>query len=175
MDDNYKSNILLVDDRPENLLALEAILTSIDINLVRANSGEEALRKILKEEFALILLDVQMPGMDGYETARMIKSREKSKNIPIIFVTAINIHQEHVVTGYSIGAIDYMCKPIEPETLKSKVEAFIKIFINSKESIIQAELLRKNKEELELSNSELLRASFELKRAEALALSLIHI
>ncbi|HEY0827437.1 MAG TPA: EAL domain-containing protein [Bacilli bacterium] len=166
---NSKSNILIVDDRPENLLVLEAILSSGEINLIRAQSGEEALKHVLKEEFALILLDVQMPGIDGFETAKIIKSREKSKDIPIIFITAINKDQQHIFTGYSVGAIDYMCKPFEPETLKSKVEAFVKLHLNNKTLAQQTEKLRQGKEELEASNIELSRRTAELQRAEAMA------
>ncbi len=166
---NFKSNILLVDDRPENLLVLEAILSGGEFNLIKAHSGEEALTHVLKKEFALILLDVQMPGIDGFETAKILKSREKSRSIPIIFVTAISKEQEHVRAGYLAGAVDYMYKPIEPETLKTKVNAFVKIFEETKELESETELLRKNKRELEILNSELLRATSELRRAEALA------
>src|SRR5689334_12983932 len=107
MEYDYPINILLVDDHPENLLALEAVLEAENYNLVRAYSGEEALRNILLEDFALIVLDVEMPDMDGFETAKLIKLREKSKSIPIIFITAKNREIEHLFTGYSIGAIDY--------------------------------------------------------------------
>src|SRR6185503_17410516 len=96
-----KTNILMVDDQPKNLLALEAILGSLDENLVRAQSGQEALECLLKSEFAVILLDIQMPGMDGYETAEMIRRRDKSKHTPIIFVTAINKTDENILKGYS--------------------------------------------------------------------------
>jgi signal transduction histidine kinase/DNA-binding response OmpR family regulator len=120
-----KTNILMVDDQPKNLLALEAILGSLDENLVRAQSGQEALEFLLKSDFAVILLDIQMPGMDGYETAEMIRRREKSKHTPIIFVTAINKTDENILKGYSLGAVDYLCKPIDPEILKAKVGAFV--------------------------------------------------
>ncbi|HEY0829257.1 MAG TPA: diguanylate cyclase [Bacilli bacterium] len=166
---NFKSNILLVDDRPENLLVLEAILSGGDFNLIKAHSGEEALNQVLKKEFALILLDVQMPGIDGFETAKILKSREKSRSIPIIFVTAISKEQEHVRAGYLAGAVDYMYKPIEPETLKTKVDAFVKIFEETKDLESEAEVLKDSKRELEILNSELLRATSELRRAEALA------
>jgi len=98
--------ILIVDDRPENLLALEAILEPLGQILVRAHSGDEALRLLLTHDFAMILLDVQMPGIDGFETARLIKSRERTKYIPIIFLTAISKDEEYVFEGYSVGAVD---------------------------------------------------------------------
>ncbi|PMB07020.1 hybrid sensor histidine kinase/response regulator, partial [Fischerella thermalis CCMEE 5273] len=123
-----KVNVLLVDDHPENLLALEAILDSLGQNLVRATSGAEALRNLLNQDFAVILLDVQMPDMDGFETAALIRQRERSRHTPIIFVTAFNTSDNMVFRGYSLGAVDYLFKPIEPEILKSKVAAFIDLF-----------------------------------------------
>lgn len=119
-----KVNILLVDDRPENLISLTAVLDSPGYELVKANSGEEALRLLLNHEFALILMDVQMPGMDGFETARLIKSREKTRDIPIIFVTAINKDEPFVFRGYGAGAVDYLMKPFDPHILRSKVAVF---------------------------------------------------
>jgi PAS domain S-box-containing protein len=120
-------DILLVDDRPENLLALEAILEPLGQRLVRAQSGEDALRRLLEREFAVILLDVQMPGMNGFETARMIKSRERTKFMPIIFLTAISKEEEYVFHGYSVGAVDYIFKPFQPEILRSKVQVFVEL------------------------------------------------
>ena len=119
------TNILLVDDRPENLLALEAILDPLDQNLLYAHSGEEALRQLLRHDVAVILLDVQMPVLDGFETAMLIKQRERTKYIPIIFVTAISKEDEHVFRGYSAGAVDYVFKPFSPDVLRSKVAVFI--------------------------------------------------
>ena len=116
-------DILLVDDRPENLLALEAILEPLGQRVVRATSGENALRQLLEREFAVILLDVQMPGMNGFETARLIKSRERTRYVPIIFLTAISKDEAYVFTGYSVGAVDYIFKPFQPEILRSKVRA----------------------------------------------------
>jgi PAS domain S-box-containing protein len=121
--------ILLVDDRPENLLALEAILEPLGHTLVRAQSGEEALREVLKHEFAVILLDVQMPGMNGFEVARIVKSRERTRHIPIIFLTAISKEDEYVFTGYSVGAVDYLFKPFNPEILRSKVAALVDLHL----------------------------------------------
>jgi PAS domain S-box-containing protein len=150
-----KVKILMVDDRPENLLALEAVLTSSHYHLVKAMSGEEALRWVLKEEFAVILLDVQMPGIDGFETARLIRSREKSKSVPIIFVTAISQTPANVLHGYSVGAIDYIFKPFQPEILKSKVDGFVRINKYQHEIEKQGELLQKRTADLEQANEKL--------------------
>src|SRR5688572_2962416 len=114
-----KVNILLVDDHPENLIALESILADLGENLVRAHSGMEALRHLLHQDFAVILLDVQMPVMDGFETAEMIRSRERTQHTPIVFVTAINKSDEHVSRGYALGAVDYIFKPLDPQVLKA--------------------------------------------------------
>ena len=122
-----KANILLVDDRDENLIALEAALTSLDQNLVRANSGEEALKHLLGTDFAVILLDVVMPGMDGFETASHIKQREKTKDVPIIFLTAQEIDRHQVFRGYASRAVDFLLKPFDPWVLRSKVEVFVEL------------------------------------------------
>ena len=121
-------NILLVDDRTENLLALEAILEPLGERLVRANSGDEALKCLLTEEYAAILLDVQMPGLNGFETAELIKSRERTRFVPIIFLTAISKEEEYVFRGYSVGAVDYMSKPFQPDVLRSKVAVFVDLY-----------------------------------------------
>ncbi len=136
-----KPKILIIDDRPDNLLAIKAVLKSPDYQLIFANSGENALRCLLQQDdFAVILLDVQMPGMDGFETARIIRSRKRNSNIPIIFVTAIYKSEEHIVQGYNLGAIDYLFKPLHPKTLKSKVDAFVKIHLQSQHLIHRSEL-----------------------------------
>src|SRR6266566_939504 len=135
------TNILLVDDRPENLLALEAILEPLGQNLLYAQSGEEALRELLQHDVAIILLDVQMPVLDGFETARLIKQRERTKHIPIIFVTAISKEEEHVFRGYSAGAVDYILKPIDPDILRSKVAVFVELWEKNKQLREQAEQL----------------------------------
>ena len=158
-----KVNILMVDDRPENLLALEAVLKSPTYHLVSAHSAEEALKCVLKQDFAVILLDVQMPGLNGFETAKLIKAREKSKHIPIIFITAISQATEHVLHGYSVGAIDYIFKPFHPETLRLKVEEFVKIYQNHEQIKLQGEQL------LEEAHEKLDRISFDLRKNEALA------
>ena len=146
-------NILLVDDRPENLLALEAILEPLTQNLVRANSGSEALKRVLEMEFATILLDVQMPDMNGFEVAEIIKSRERSRTIPIIFLSAINKEEAYVFKGYAMGAVDYVFKPFNPDVLRMKVAVFVDLFIKQREVQRQAELLRNaEKRELELEH-----------------------
>lgn len=141
MSNAEKVNVLMVDDHPENLLALEAILNSLGQNLVRANSGEEALRCLLNQDFAVILLDVQMPGMDGFETANLIRQRERSRHTPIIFLTAFSRSEQFVFKGYSLGAVDYLLKPIDPEILKSKVTVFIDLCQKTQEVEKQAEKL----------------------------------
>jgi two-component system, sensor histidine kinase len=146
-------NILLVDDRAENLLALEAILEQLGQKLVRANSGPEALKMVLSEEFAMILLDVQMPGMNGFEVAEIIKSREKSRTIPIIFLSAISKEDAYVFKGYSMGAVDYVFKPFNPDVLRSKVSVFVDLYLKQCEIQRQGDLLRDSqKRELELEH-----------------------
>jgi len=121
-------NILLVDDQPNNLLALESILGEMGENLVRADSGRAALRALLDDEFAVILLDVQMPDLDGFETASLIRQRNKSRDTPIIFVTAINQDEMHVYRGYELGAVDYIFKPLNADVLRAKVGVFVELF-----------------------------------------------
>jgi CheY-like chemotaxis protein len=133
--------ILLVDDRPENLLALEAILSSLGQTLVRASSGEEALKALLADDYAVILLDVQMPGMDGFETAAHIKRRERTRDIPIIFLTAISREPQHAFRGYSAGAVDYLSKPFDPWVLRAKVSVFVELYRKNRQLRDQAELL----------------------------------
>ena len=143
--------ILIVDDRPENLLALEAILEPLGQTIVRAGSGDEALRKLLSHNVAMILLDVQMPGIDGFETARLIKSRERTKYIPIIFLTAISKDEEYVFEGYSVGAVDYMTKPFQPDILRSKVNVFVDLYQKQRQLVAQQGMLAEGqRRELEL-------------------------
>jgi PAS domain S-box-containing protein len=122
------ASVLIVDDQPQNLVALEAVLLPLQLNVVSAGSGEEALRHLLDEDYAVILLDVQMPGMDGFETAEFIKRRDKTAHIPIIFLTAIDKEQRQVFRGYSVGAVDYLFKPFEPDVLRSKVATFVDLY-----------------------------------------------
>ncbi len=133
--------ILIVDDRPENLLALEAILEPLGQILVRAHSGDDALRKLLMHDIAVILLDVQMPGINGFETARMIKARERSRYIPIIFLTAISKEEAYVFEGYSVGAVDYLAKPFQPDILRSKVSVFVDLYQKQRQLADQQQLL----------------------------------
>jgi PAS domain S-box-containing protein len=136
------ANVLLVDDRPENLLALEAILEPLEQTLLYANSGEDALRRLLRHDVAVILLDVQMPVLDGFETARLIKQRERTSHVPIIFITAISKEEEQVYRGYSAGAVDYVFKPFNPDVLRSKVAVFIELYEKNEQLRRQAEQLK---------------------------------
>ena len=146
-------SILLVDDRRENLLALEAILEPLGQTLVRAGSGPEALKQVLVLDPAVILLDVQMPGMNGFEVAEIIKSRERSRTIPIIFLSAISKEDAYVFKGYSMGAVDYVFKPFNPDVLRSKVAVFVDLYVKQRELGRQGELLRESqKRELELEH-----------------------
>lgn len=168
MQEKQKVNILIVDDRAENLLALEAILGDLGENLVMVRSGMEALKCILHQEFALILLDVKMPVMDGFETAVLIRERERSRHTPIIFLTAVSTSETHMFTGYSIGAVDYILKPFVPEILKSKVHVFVDLYRKTEEVKRQAKLLRQTNKELDQINKEILilYKEIETKNAE---------
>ncbi|HVT88917.1 MAG TPA: response regulator [Tepidisphaeraceae bacterium] len=139
--DDSKVNILLVDDRPEKLLALQALLEDLQQNIVLAHSGQEALRYVLTQDFAVILLDVNMPGMDGFETAQFIRQRRNSAHVPIIFLTAMS-DEMHIARGYSLGAVDYILTPVVPEVLRSKVAVFVDLFRKTQQVQSQAERLR---------------------------------
>src|SRR5258708_29445908 len=138
---NGKVNILLVDDRPDKLLALEAVLEDLGQNIVRAHSGREALRALLSQEFAVILLDVNMPGMDGLETASLIRQRKSTRQTPIIFVTAF-ADEMHVSRGYSLGAVDYILAPVVPDVLRTKVAVFVDLDRKTRELRRQADQQR---------------------------------
>jgi two-component sensor histidine kinase len=140
-----KARILIVDDHPENLLALESILDDLDVDVVRANSGQEALKSILDDQFALVLLDIQMPEMDGYETASLIRTRERSRHTPIIFVTAIYTSDENVHRGYAVGATDYITKPLDGDMLKAKVASFVSMSENAR--ALEEEIIRRKSAE----------------------------
>src|SRR4051794_31373252 len=118
-------NILLVDDQPANLRVLEAILEGLGQNLSKASSGQEALKCLLRDEYAVILMDVVMPGMDGLETAALIRERDRSRHTPIIFLTAYEKTDVQMFKGYSLGAVDYLCKPVVPAVLRSKVNVLV--------------------------------------------------
>ena len=150
------SKILLVDDRPANLVAMETILKSLKVSLFKANSGEEALSLLVRHRFALILLDVQMPGLDGFETAGLIRQSEEGETVPIIFVTAIDKDDRYVIKGYDTGAVDYLFKPIDHLQLKSKVKVFLeldqqkiglKTLLEKKEELLNSVLTAENKNE----------------------------
>ncbi|HZE96884.1 MAG TPA: PAS domain S-box protein [Planctomycetota bacterium] len=140
-------DILMVDDHRENLLALEGILRNSQYNLVPAGSGREALKHLLDREFALILLDVKMPEMDGFETAEIIRAREQSRHIPIIFLTAIDQIQGSETRGYAAGAVDFLFKPLNPDILRSKVRAFVDLFVKGRELQERAERIRAREQE----------------------------
>jgi signal transduction histidine kinase len=165
-----KANILLVDDHPESLLALEAVLADLGQNLVKADSGRQALRCVLEQDFAVILLDVQMPGMDGFETAALIRERERSMHTPIVFLTARDQSEPAMFRGYSVGAVDYLFKPFKPEILKSKVAVFVKLFQMRERVRQQAEQLAAINRNLDQEIAERKRAEEEIaRRAEELA------
>jgi len=137
-----KADILLVDDTPGNLLALEAVLGKLRQNLVRADSGAAALRYLLDHDVAIILMDVQMPDMDGFETAQLIRGRERTRHTPIIFMTAHEHTDTHVFKGYTTGAVDFLTKPFVPEVLESKVAIFVELFRKTEQVKQQSEMLR---------------------------------
>ena len=164
MTEDRRVKLLLVDDRPENLLALKAILEPLGQILVSAHSGEEALKCVLQHDFACILLDVQMPDMNGFDAAQIIKSREKSRYIPIIFLSAINKEDSYVFKGYSMGAVDYVFKPFNPDVLRSKVAVFVDLYLKQQQLMEQAEMLAESqRRELELEHrAELLEAEAKI-------------
>ncbi|MBO9623796.1 MAG: response regulator [Sphingomonas sp.] len=160
-----RARVLVVDDDEHNLIAITSVLEEV-AEVVVANSGEEALRQLLKTDFAVILLDVFMPGMDGYETAQIIRSREQTKRVPIVFLSAVNKESQHLLRGYSMGAVDYVFKPVEPTVLRSKVAVFVDLYT------MRREIQRKALQEQALldanlrANAERLRAEQELRLAE---------
>ncbi len=159
MSEKTKINILAVDDRLENLLTIETILDNPEINLVKATSGNEALGLMFDYDFALVLMDVQMPGMDGFETAELMRGSEKTRHIPIIFVTAINKEKKHIFRGYDTGAVDYLFKPIEPEIFQSKINVFIDLYR-------QRNALEELTLKLETTISELINSREKLRQSE---------
>ena len=137
----HQAKILLVDDRAENLFALEAILSSLDQELVFVRSGEAAVEAVLADEFAVILLNVVMPGMDGFETAAQIKQLGRSSNVPIIFLTAAGAEPELAFRGYAAGAVDYISKPFDPWVLRAKVSVFVDLYLKDRQLRVISDLL----------------------------------
>jgi CheY-like chemotaxis protein len=151
--------VLLVDDRPDNLLALEAVLEPLDLDLVLAGSGAEALGALLVDEFAAVVLDVQMPDMDGFETARLIKGRERTRLVPIIFLTAISHEPHHHTAGYQAGAVDYIKKPFDADILRAKVLVFAELWRRGQMIDAQRAALAEQVVDIERLNGELERSN----------------
>jgi signal transduction histidine kinase len=160
-----RARVLVVDDDDHNLLAIRTVLEDL-AEVEVASSGDEALRHLLKGEFAVILLDVYMPGMDGYETAQIIRGREQTKRIPIVFLSAVNKEKEHLMRGYSMGAVDYVFKPVEPVVLRSKVAVFVDLFLMTQEIQRKAAQEQKLLDANLRANAERLRVEQELRLAE---------
>jgi signal transduction histidine kinase len=158
--------ILMVDDEPKNLLALEAVLGDLDHDLVKAGSGKEALRWLMKDDFAVILLDVQMPEMDGFETAALIRARDRTRYTPIIFLTAVGKTQEEMFRGYEVGAVDYLLKPFAPEILRYKVSVLVDLHLKTEQVRALNVELQRYVGELEDSNARLDTENQERRRAE---------
>ncbi|MEU9966282.1 response regulator [Streptomyces malaysiensis] len=144
-----KAGILIVDDMEENLIALEAVLGPLDQQLVRARSGEEALKAMLRQDFAVVLLDVLMPGMDGFETAANIKRLDQTKDVPIILLTGTDADSDYAYRGYAIGAADFLTKPFDPWLLRTKVNVFLEMHRKNRELEARTEHLADRVEELE--------------------------
>lgn len=145
-----RANILLVDDRADKSLAMQTILASLGENVVNASSGKAALRCLLEKDFAVILLDVNMPGLDGFETAHLIRQRQSTEHTPIIFITGVSDTETHVNRGYSLGAVDYILTPVLPEVLRTKVSVFVELFKKNRQLKRQAERLRLAHDQLEM-------------------------
>jgi two-component system, sensor histidine kinase len=176
-------DILVVDDNQSNIFAIEVALANLASRLVKAGSGEEALRHLLHDDFAVILLDVNMPTMDGFETARLIRGRQRTRHLPIIFVTGYDREDAEVLEGYSLGAVDFLFKPIVPEVLRAKVSVFVELKRRSEEISRQAELLRQHErlesqrrleEERQRWESDLLRRQMEEQRRLALEVARVN-
>jgi len=150
---DWKADVLLVDDEPKNLMALQALLEPLGQNLITARSGLEALRLVLQHHFAVIVLDVRMPEMDGFETARLIRERERSSHIPIIFLTGVSREIESAFRGYEVGAVDYLMKPVVAEVLRSKVSVFVEL--HRKNATLSSEITERKVAEERLRESEI--------------------
>lgn len=149
-----QARILLVDDTPANLLALEAILEPLGQQVVSVRSGDEALKALLLDEYACVLMDVQMPGLDGLETARLVRTRERTKHLPILFITALSREAAYVTRGYEYGAVDYLLKPVDPDILRAKVSVFVELYLRGEKLRQQAlELAERRRVEEELQRA----------------------
>jgi len=164
---DHPAKVLLVDDRRDNLLALEAILQGLPVHSVGADSGEDALKHLLTDDFALILLDAQMPTMDGFETARHIKRRERTRHVPIIFLTAADRDSHLALRGYAAGAVDYLTKPFDPWVLRAKVSVFVELWTKTQQLAVQSDLVRRRDTELRAAGASLDEATALLKGALA--------
>ncbi len=160
-----QANLLLVDDLPENLLALEALLESPGVVLYKAGSGEQALELLLRHEFALAILDVQMPGMNGFQLAELMRSTERTKHIPIVFVSAAGRELNYAFRGYESGAVDFMHKPLDPHAVRSKVSVFVDLYLNRKQLARQLEALEQSQREQQVLLDELRATQAELEQA----------
>jgi signal transduction histidine kinase len=178
MEYEAKANILLVNDNPATLLSLEAILADLNQNVVKAHSGREALKHLLHQDFAVILLDVNMPDMDGFETAALIRQRQRSEHTPIIFVTAVSTSDMERARGYRLGAVDYIFAPVVPEILRTKVAAFVDLFKKTRQVQCQAEELAALNQQLHEQLREVQRLNREIAAAnhelEAFSYSVAH-
>lgn len=159
-------NVLIVDDRPENLLALERLLERPGLRIMKATSGNDALAMVLDHEFALVLLDVQMPEMDGFETAELMRGNSSTRNIPIIFVTAISTEQKYVFKGYESGAVDYLFKPLDPDILLSKVNIFLELYRQKKEMEKYAHQLEEKNQVITQQKEKLEKSYKQLKKSQ---------
>ena len=149
-----RARVLLVDDTPANLLALEAILEPLGQQVVSVRSGDEALKALLLDEYACVLMDVQMPGLDGLETARLVRTRERTKHLPILFITALSREAAYVTRGYEYGAVDYLLKPVDPNILRAKVSVFVELYLRGEKLRQQAlELAERRRVEEELQRA----------------------
>ncbi|WP_430791047.1 response regulator [Actinoplanes sp. G11-F43] len=171
-----RAKALLVDDRKDNLLALEAILQGLPVTAVAVESGEAALKQLLTDDFAVILLDAHMPNMDGFETASHIKRRERTRHVPILFLTAADRDAQLALRGYAVGAVDYLTKPFDPWVLRAKVSVFVELWTKSQQLKASAEMTREREAQWQRLTStvdeaaRVLRAGGEKAAAEALDL-----
>ena len=161
----HSAKLLIVDDLPENLLALDALIRQDDRIIFQASRGEDALNLLLEHDFALAILDVQMPGMNGFELAEMMRSTEKTRHIPIVFVTAAGKESNYAFKGYETGAVDFLYKPLDIEAVKSKVNVFVELYLQRNETRRQVQALEKSRQEQEVLVQELQATQAELQNA----------